>query len=607
MRVLKFLLREYRASIGWLSIGLITLIGGALCQVTIPVFIKLIVDSVTDSNMAHSANQLVTGWALAVVPSEPDSSIEFVESTLLIVGLLAVILAVFTFCKRWYLVRISRRTEYRLKKRMFGHLQHLPGRWFDARRSGGIMSLMTSDIEAVRMMTGPAVMYVGGTMFMFPISLLVMWSISPLLTMMAMLPLIGLTAATLWFNPRVRRYSRRSQEDMEELSARAQENFAGARVVKAFRRESFETDELEKLGNNYLGNKLGGFRNQAMFQASIFAFGELGVLIVLFFGAMEVSQGRFTSGDLAAFIMYNTQLYWPMISLGWVMMLFMRATESLKRIDALMNEPVDDAQVVDQPESPKITGNIEFRNVGLRYNDGPWVLRDVSFRVQSGKTLAIVGPVGAGKSSVANLILRMVAPTEGEILIDGVPIAELNPSALRDAVGYVPQESFLFSESIFDNIAMGVDDEEGDPRRVVEHYTEVAQLAEEIRNLPHDFDTLLGERGVNLSGGQKQRASIARALARRPQILIFDDSLSAVDTQTEEKILSGLKAESRDITTIIIAQRISTVQHADEIIVLDEGKIVERGTDQELRANNGLYADLANRQDLASQLAEETA
>jgi ATP-binding cassette subfamily B protein len=512
-----------------------------------------------------------------------------------------VLLGFFTFCKRFYLVRISRRTEYRLKKRMYEHLQNQPASWFDSKRSGGIMSLMTSDVEAVRMMIGPAVMYIGGTIVMFPASLLIMFSLNQLLTWLALIPLVGLTAATLWFNPRVRKYSLASQEDLEQLSARAQENFAGARVVKAFSREQFEIDALKRQGETYLHNKLGQARNQALFQACIWGFSGLGVLIVLYFGALEIAAGRFSKGDLAAFILYNLGLYWPMIALGWVTMLFVRASASLKRIDELLLHEPDAAQVPGGLQPASIRGEVEFERVSLRYTpEAPLALDDVSFNLQPGRTLGIVGQVGSGKSTVAALLLRLMAPTGGRILVDGKPIEEYDPHTLRGFIGYVPQDSFLFSDTIANNIALSLED---DRDAIVRRVTKVAEFEEEVLTLPKAYDTMLGERGVNLSGGQKQRAAIARALATQPTILVLDDCLSAVDTDTEERILRNLKQETRSITTIIIAQRISAVAHADEIIVLEKGRISERGTDNELRAAGGLYADLARRQELAAELA----
>ncbi|CAG0930591.1 partial putative multidrug resistance ABC transporter ATP-binding/permease protein YheI, partial [Planctomycetaceae bacterium] len=419
----------------------------------------------------------------------------------------------------------------------------------------------------------------------------------------ALLPLIGLSAATLYFSPRQRFYSTKAQEDLEQLSARAQENFAGARVVKAFSREQFEIDELDKLGKRYYANKLGQARNSAMFNASIFVFGGLGILVILYFGAREIAAGRFSVGDFLAFSLYNVQLYWPMIAVGWVTMLFVRGAASLKRIQELLNEKPDLAQAsggsgtLARPE-------IEFRNVSMSYKEGARPAIDaISFKLEPGKTLAIVGPVGCGKSTIANLLLRLMAPTRGEILIDGKPIEAYDPQALREAIGYVPQDSFLFSESVKDNIALGLED--ADPQRdaKVKEAALNAAFAEEVDELPNKFDTMLGERGVNLSGGQKQRAAIARALAKDPKIVVLDDCLSAVDTRTEDQILRALKKETRGITTLIIAQRISTVSHADEILVLDEGKIVERGTDAQLREKSGLYSEMARRQELAEELA----
>jgi ATP-binding cassette, subfamily B, multidrug efflux pump len=307
---------------------------------------------------------------------------------------------------------------------------------------------------------------------------------------------------------------------------------------------------------------------------------------------------------MAAFILYNLGLYWPMIALDWVTMLFVRAAASLKRIDRMMDIPPDASRVPGGEAPATLRGEIAFENVSLRYADDlPDALTDVSFHVPPGRTLGIVGPVGSGKSTVAGLILRLLTPTQGRVLIDGKPIESYDAHALRRHIGYVPQDSFLFSDTIASNIALTREDGDTEREAVIRQAVRAAEFEEEVLALPNSYDTMLGERGVNLSGGQKQRAAIARALAISPTILVLDDCLSAVDTDTEERILRNLKAETRDITAIIIAQRISAVAHADEIIVLDEGRVIERGTDAALRAKGGLYADLARRQELAAQLA----
>lgn len=586
----------------WFLIGMIALFLGTLCQVIAPIFIKLAVDSVSPDGVKPNEG-FATQAALAVLPEGVTSGQNFVIACMLMVGGLSLMLAVATFYKRYYLIRLSRATEYRLKNRMYDSLQNMPAVYFDKNRSGGTMSLMTSDVEACRMMIGPAVMYLGNTFVMFPAALVIMYSLNATLTLMSLVPLVGLTLATVWFNPRVRKYTVKSQEDLQELSARAQENFAGARVVKAFGREDFEADELRELGGVYLKNKLGASLNQAAFQSCIWGFSGIGILIILYFGAREVSAGRFTAGDMSAFILYNMNLYWPMIALGWVTMLFVRASASLKRVDALLLGKPDLSQIEGGLDASRIDGSIEFQSVNMSYADDlPAALSDVSFTAIPGQSIAFVGQVGSGKSTVADLIVRLRAPTGGKILIDGQPIEDWNPAQLRRNIGYVPQDSFLFSDTIGQNIGLGLDDSAEAAERIIE-YTQKAEFEEEVKTLPFEYETMLGERGVNLSGGQKQRAAIARALAIKPTILVLDDCLSAVDSDTEERILNNLKAEARDITTIIIAQRISTVAHADRIYVLDDGQIIEQGTDAELREAGGLYADLSRRQQLAAELA----
>ncbi len=602
MRTLRFILSEYRANFRWLVIGLSALILGTLCQAAIPIFIKLAVDSASPTGVPIETG--LSAWlAHTLMPWRPNDNEAFVAVALGTAGGIAAVMGVFTFLKRYYLVRISRRSEYALKKQLYGSMQNLPADYYNTTRSGAIMSLLTSDIENVRMMIGPAVMYLGGTVVMFPAAMSVMLSLNVTLTLLAMVPLVGLTLSTIWFNPRVRRYTTKGQEDLAELSARAQENFAGARVVKAFSREAFEVAELDRLGRRYLHNKIGAARNQSMFQASIWGFSGLGVLIILYFGALEISRGNFSAGDLAAFMMYNLNLYWPMIALGWVTMLFVRAEASLKRLHDLGDIAPDVSRVPGGAPAATIAGEIAFRGVSHRYTpQGPLVLRDISFVVPAGKTLAIVGPVGCGKSTVANLLLRLYPVTQGEILVDGKPIQTYDALALRGHIGYVPQDSFLFSDTIANNIALGLDPQDPQRDTLVRQSAQAAEFEPEIATLPKGYDTMLGERGVNLSGGQKQRAAIARALARKPAILVLDDCLSAIDTDTEERILRNLKQYSQSSTTVIIAQRVSSVQHADEILVLDEGRIVQRGTDAQLRKSGGLYADMARRQELAAEL-----
>ncbi|NUO16875.1 MAG: ABC transporter ATP-binding protein [Planctomycetaceae bacterium] len=602
MKTLRFVLDAYRKNSRWTLVGVVSSLLGTACQVVIPVFFKLVIDELSPEAEVHRG---IAAWGegvvRALVGEQADVAV-YIQASLGVAVAFAAALAVATFYKRYYLIRLSRKVEYELKKEMYEHLQNLPGRYYDAKRSGGLMSLMTSDVEAVRMMIGPAIMYLSSTLLLTPAALAIMLTLNATLTGFALLPLVGLALATLYFSPRVRKYATLAQEDLEQISARAQENFAGARVVKAFAREEFEVRELDRLGEKYYRNKLAQARNSAFYGASIFVFGGLGILVILYFGAREIAASRFSIGDFLAFTLYNVQLYWPMIAIGWVTMLFVRGAASLQRIRALLNEAPDSAQWPGG-ERVLLKGEIEFREVSLVYKEGTCpALDSVSFKLAPGRTLAIVGPVGSGKSSIANLLLRLIAPTSGAIFIDGIEIEKIDPVCLREQCGYVPQDSFLFSESVQDNIALGLRDDDAREQKVREAAKNAA-FAEEVESLPSGYDTLLGERGVNLSGGQKQRAAIARALAKQPRIVVLDDCLSAVDTRTEDRILRALKQQTAGVTTLIIAQRISTVAHADEILVLDGGRVVERGTDETLRAKGGLYADLARRQELAEELA----
>jgi ATP-binding cassette subfamily B protein len=439
---------------------------------------------------------------------------------------------------------------------------------------------------------------------LLPLALAAMFLISPVLAAWSLVPLVLLTLTTLLFSPRTRIHSQQVQERQSDLSARAQENFSGVRVVKAFGREQFEAEEFDALGRRLLESQLALARNRSAYQSLIWVLNGVGLLVFLFFGARQIAAGALSIGQFLEFNLFFVMLYWPMISLGWVIMLVVRGRVSARRINELLAEPPDPGIPGDpfaEPPSgePRIRGGVEFRKVGFAYEAGTPVLTDVSFTVAPGGTIAIVGPVGCGKTTVAQLLMRLRGADSGSVLIDGRDIREYDAGMLRRQMGYVPQETFLFSESIRENVAFGISGTVG-----VEEASDIAQLSGEIGALPNGYDTVLGERGVNLSGGQKQRAAIARALAKRPAIMILDDCLSAVDTRTEDAILTGLKRALRDTTVVIIAQRVSTVAHADEIIVLDRGRVVERGNDRSLRAMGGLYASMAESQQLTESLKE---
>jgi ATP-binding cassette subfamily B multidrug efflux pump len=599
----------YRRSAITVAFGAVAIIIGQFAALLVPKFTGMAVDSVkTLGSLVEDRHPDALSRAAESISglSSDTPADDRLLICLIAMGVLTLIVAVFQFTKRYQLIGLSRHCEYALREELFHHVQLLPLPFFTRMRSGDLISRATSDIEAVRMMIGPAVMYVTDVAVVLPITIVAMMLISPVLTAWALLPLAFLTLSTLWFSPRQRKHSFAVQERQADLSARAQENFSGARVVRAFGREKFESAEFDKLGARLMESQLALAKARAMFQASIWTLNGAGLLVFLYVGSQEIAAHRMSMGQFLEFVFFFALLYWPMISLGWVIMLVVRGRVSAKRINEVFAENPDTGVSASlaadgagpqfasaRPRPPEIRGEIEFRGVGFSYGEGKPVLRDLSFRVPAGKTLAVVGQVGSGKSTVAQLILRLREPNSGSIMIDGKPITDFDASGLRRRIGYVPQETFLFSESIGDNISFGLDEAAAPD---IADAARTAQLASEVAEIPGHYDALLGERGVNLSGGQKQRAAIARALILKPAIMVLDDCLSAVDTKTEEAILSGLKRDLAGTTVIIIAQRVSTVAHADEIIVLEDGCIVERGTDASLRAAGGLYADMARSQ-----------
>lgn len=601
MRVVKATYREFR---GTALLGAIALVVGQLLALMVPKYVGLAIDSIRELGALTTSERsdIFSRGALWLAGiNEGDDGATRIQQALILLVTATVVAALFQFFKRWTITGLSRRVEFNLRQRIFSHLQVLPLDFYSRMRSGDVISRATSDIEAVRMMTGPALMYLGEAITMLPLTLMVMYFVSPTMTLCAMVPLVLLSLSTVYFSPRQRIYSMQVQEAQGELSARAQENFSGVRVVKAFNREDFESAQFDELGQKLYRSQIALARNRAGFQASIWTLNGIGLLIFLYVGARELADGTASLGALVEFMMYFTLLYWPMIALGWVVSLVIRGRVSAKRIDHLLHTAPDEGVVAAGHDASHLTGRIRFEGVGFSYVPNVPVLQDISFEVHPGKTLGVVGPVGCGKSTLASLLLRLREADKGSITLDDRPIHDYAPGKLREQIGFVPQETFLFSESIADNIAFGVD--RADPGDVAEA-AELAQLANDVEHFPNQYDTLLGERGVNLSGGQKQRTAIARALIKQPRIVVLDDCLSAVDTRTEEAILRGLKEALRDTTNIIIAQRVSAISHADEIIVLDEGRIVERGTDRELRAQGGLYADMAQRQSLEASLSE---
>ena len=511
----------------------------------------------------------------------------------------AAVRAIFLFLTRWIVIGISRDIEFDLRNDLFAHLETLSYSYYQRMRTGDIMARVTNDLNAVRMLLGPAIMYSANTLVFTAAALAFMVSISPKLTFYAFLPLPVVSVVIQYFGRRIHERFERIQDMFSDISARAQENFSGARVIRAYVQEEAEIASFESANQEYIFRSLKLVRLMGMLWPTLELMLGLAVVLVLWIGGGEVLAGRMEIGGFAAFNIYMLQLTFPVIALGWVINIFQRGTASLVRLNEIMQEQPeikDGAEALDR----QVQGEIEFRGLNFSY-DGKTVLRDLHLKIPAGTSMAIVGPTGSGKSTLVNLIPRIYDAAPGMVLIDGRPIRDFSLASLRRNIGFVPQETFLFSDRIRENIALGV---ESASDQEIHDAADAANIAVDIEGFPERYQTMVGERGITLSGGQKQRTAIARALIRNPRILILDDALSSVDTHTEDKILNHLREVMQGRTTIFISHRVSTVRNADRIAVLHGGQIVELGTHDELLALNGYYSDLYNKQLLEEELAE---
>ena len=501
---------------------------------------------------------------------------------------------------------ISRRIEADLRNDFFGHLMRLSPEFYQRVPTGELMSRATNDILAVRMVAGPAIMYLVNTAVTSVLALSIMIWLDLRLTLLAVLPLLIVPVVTIYFGREIHKRFEAIQAQFGRISTMAQENLAGARIVRAYVQEEPQAVEFAHLNREYMQRNMQLARIWGLFHPALMLLTGLGAVIVLGVGGHDVVVGRITMGDFVAFTFYLVLLIWPMVALGWVINLFERGAASMGRIQEIISEKpaiVDAAAPVDVI-APR--GGLEFRNVSFRYpGTERFVLRDIDFTVEPGQTVAIVGPTGSGKTSIVRLIPRMYEPDSGQILLDGVPIQKIRLEQLRGLIAMVPQEPFLFSETLASNIGFALQDDRDRAR--IEQAAEIAQLAETIRAFPQSYETQLGERGINLSGGQKQRATLARALTRDAPVLILDDALSSVDTHTEAAILEGLQDVLRLRTSLIVSHRVTAVKDADMILVIDDGAIVERGVHEELIEAGGTYARLLRRQLLEESLEEDRA
>ena len=512
---------------------------------------------------------------------------------------IAVVKGIFRFLTRWVVIGISRDIEFDLRNNLFRHLESLSWSYYQRTRTGDIMARATNDLNAVRMLLGPAIMYSANTLVYTVGALYFMFRISPSLTAWAFLPLPVVSVVVQYFGSRIHERFERIQAMFSDISARAQENFSGARVVRAFVQEQAEIEAFENANREYIRRSLKLVRLMGMLWPTLETLLGLSVVLVLWLGGRQVLLHKIDIGKFVAFNTYLVQLTWPMISIGWVLNLFQRGSASMGRINEILRERPEIADRAPVSALPaEIRGDIEFRNLSFAYNGVP-VLNGISLQVPAGSSLAVVGATGSGKSTLVSLIPRIYDAPAGSVLIDGHPITDYPLATLRHAIGFVPQETFLFSDTVRENIALGTDSAgDSDVRRAAE----AASIAGDIADFPENYQTMVGERGITLSGGQKQRTAIARALIRDPRILVLDDALSSVDTYTEEKILNHLRELMRGRTTIFISHRVSTVRNADRIAVLHGGRIVELGTHDELIARNGYYTELYNKQLLEEEL-----
>jgi ATP-binding cassette subfamily B protein len=576
------------------------------------IFFPLVLQNAIDYLRAHESHGRFAGV----------SSDKLLYYALLLVGI-ALAKGVFQFLTRWVMIGISRDIELDLRNDLFRHLERLPWAWYQRTRTGDVMARATNDLNAVRMLLGPAIMYSANTVAYTAGALAFMLHLSPKLTLYAFLPLPAVSVVIQYFGRQIHERFERIQAQFSDISAKVQENLSGARVIRAYVQEQAEIGSFERANREYIGRSLKLVWLMGMLFPTLLMLLGMASVLVLWLGGREVIHGHLTIGGFVAFNTYMVQLTFPIIALGWVVNLFQRGTASMGRIDEILrqrpeidDDPLSLAAFRAAGPEEELRGEIEFRDLEFSYSapapepagDSPGpatpVLHHIDLRIPGGTSLAIVGPTGSGKSTLVSLIPRIYDASCGVVLIDGRPVREYPLAFLRRNIGFVPQETFLFGDTIRGNIALGAEHATLDE---VRHGAEAAGIAADIAAFPAGYDTVVGERGITLSGGQKQRTAIARALVRNPRILILDDALSSVDTQTEDHILNHLREIMRGRTTIFISHRVSTVRNADRIAVLHGGRIVEYGTHDELLARDGYYTELYNKQLLEEELASETA
>ena len=561
-----------------------------------------------------AASILIANWFGLLIPRYVGKGVDYIKSaspTMRGLGIFAIIIiglelvqATFTFLMRFFMYGAARNIEFDFRNDLFTKFQSLHSGYYDTQKVGDLMARSTNDVEAIRMLLGPGILFLVNTLFIFPLAFYQMLSINPPLTFYSIIPLIIMPFYVNAMGNRIHKRFRSVQDQFSVITAMVQENLAGIRVIKAFVREKAQGRQFKKLNTEFIRRNLSLARIRAGFFPGMRLLGGVGIMILLWMGGRRVIQGKVSLGDLTALIMIHMRLFWPMIAFGWIISLHQRGAASLSRILEIVNVAPDIADTKETDHSLKtLEGDIRFNGLCFQYpEEEASVLNDIDLHIPRGSTLGVVGPIGSGKTTLIRLLVRLYNPPQGAVFIDNRDVRAIPIKLLRRHIGYVFQVPFLFSVTIHNNITFGVGDV---PREQVEEIAKKVQLHEEIMSLASGYETMLGERGINLSGGQKQRLALARALIKDPDILILDDTLSAVDTETEARILSMLKKEMKKRTAIVISHRISSVISADEIIFLEKGRIAEQGTHDQLIARGGHYAAIYEKQRLEQEIEKE--